>query len=187
MKKKPMLAVLIAVVAPALWLGSGGGPGWADNNLGFGQKLAGGWLAEVNVGAPVEILISLSADGGVIASGQLRWAGPPCVVNEGEADECTASGTGGWESTRYNTTSHGSWKRTGRNEIEVLALLLIQDNDGNVVMYEKIRMEATLNRAATTLEGSGQVQLILAGNDPLAADAPVFVAIPMTETLRRIQ
>ena len=173
MKKKLMLAVLIAVVAPALWLGSGGGPGWADNNLGFGQKLAGGWLAEVNVGTSVEILISLSADGGVIASGQLRWAGP--------------EGTGGWENTRYNTTSHGSWKRTGRNEIEVLALLLIQDNDGNVVMYEKIMMEATLNRAATKLEGTGLVHLILAGNDPLDPDAPLYVEIPMTESLRRIQ
>jgi hypothetical protein len=173
MKKKLMLAVLIAVVAPALWLGSGGGPGWADNNLGFGQKLAGGWLAEVNVGTSAEILISLSADGGIIASGQLRPGGK--------------DGFGGWMGTRFNTTAHGSWKRTGHNKIEVLALLLIQDNDGNVVMYEKIRMEATLNRAATTLEGSGQVQLILAGNDPLDPDAPVLAAIPMTETLRRIQ
>ena len=48
-------------------------------------------------------------------------------------------------------------------------------------------MEATLNRAATTLEGPGLVHLILVGNDPLDPEAPVFVEIPMTETLRRIQ
>jgi len=184
MKKKLILAVLIAVVAPALWLGSGGKPGWADNNLGFGQKLAGGWLAKLTVGADSgEILISLGADGGVIASGQLRWAGPPCVA----ADGCTSSGTGGWMNTRFNTTAHGSWKRTGHNEIEALVLILIQDNDGNVVMYEKVRMEATLNRAATMLEGTGLIHLILVGNDPLDPEAPALAEIPMTETFRRIQ
>ena len=184
MKKKLILAVLIAVAAPALWLGSGGKPGWADNNLGFGQKLAGAWLAQLTVGADSgEILISLNADGGMNASGQLRPAGPPCVA----ADGCTSSGTGAWMNTRFNTTAHGSWKRTGPNEIAVVALLLIQDNDGNVVMYEKVWMEATLNGAATTLEGSGLIHLILIGNDPLDPEAPAFAVIPMTEVLRRIQ
>jgi hypothetical protein len=165
MKKKLILAVLIAVVAPALWLGSGGGPGWADNNLGFGQKLAGGWLAELDVGYDVEIMLSFTADGGLMANGTLR--------ND-------ALG-------RYNTTSHGSWKRTGPNKIESVTLLFIQDNDGKTVMYEKVLLDLTLKAHRAEMAGTGLIQLILAGNDPLDPKAQVYMEIPITETLRRIQ
>jgi hypothetical protein len=44
MRKKLTLAVLLALVAPAVWLGSGGTGGGHDYDLGFGKQIAGGWL-----------------------------------------------------------------------------------------------------------------------------------------------
>ena len=60
MKKKLMLATLVAVLAPALWLGFGRQDDGPDYAFGMGQKLAGGWLLTGNVPNPVEVLVSLS-------------------------------------------------------------------------------------------------------------------------------
>jgi hypothetical protein len=173
MRKKLILVALLVLAAPAVWLGSGGNEGGQDYAFGFGKKIAGAWLATLDIGQPVDVMMTLAADGNVIASGQLRWAGP--------------DGTGGWMGTRYNTTAHGSWQRTDRDGIKLVALLLIQDNDGNVVMYERVRMELTFNNAETRMHGTGSYQLILAGNDPLDPKAPVFAEGPFTETLRLLQ
>lgn len=166
--------MLLALVAPAVWLGSGGNDGRGDDALGFGKQIAGGWLMVADVGYPVEVLISLSADGGIIMNSTLRPAGD--------------SGKGAWLGTRYNTTSHGSWTRTGPNKFETVTLLLIQDNDGNTVMYEKVMLKLALNRHGTKLEGNGLIYLIEQGNDPLDPSAPVLFPIPVpTVTARPIR
>ena len=163
MRKKMVLAVLLALVAPAVWLGSSGNSGEGDHALGFGKQIAGGWLFVADLGSPVEGLISFSADGGTMMCSSLRPAGP--------------NNTGGWMNTRYNTTSHGSWKRTGPKTVESVTLLFIQDNDGNTVMYEKVFLNGTLNDHGTKIEGTGLIQLIAQGNDPLDPAAPVLVSI----------
>ena len=160
MRKKMVLAVLLALAAPALWLGFSGNGGGGDYALGFGKQIAGGWLMAADVGYPVEVLVSLSADGGMMMNSTLRTAGP--------------NNTGDWMNTRYNTTSHGSWKRTGPKTFESVTLLFIQDNDGNTVMYEKVFMNAALNDDGTRLEGTGLIHLIEQGNDPLDPAAPVL-------------
>jgi hypothetical protein len=174
MRRKLILAVLLALAAPAVWLGSGGNDGKGDDDLGFGKQIAGGWVATLDIeGGTIDVLMTLGADGNVVVSGQLRWAGD--------------DNRGGWENTRFNTTAHGSWQRTGRNDIKVLGLLQVQDNDGNLVFYEKITMQMALNKAGTRLEGTGSWQLIRAGNDPLDPKAPVAYGGPFTETLRPIR
>jgi hypothetical protein len=120
MQKKAFLAVLLALAVPTVWIGSGGRDSAEDYAFGFGKQIAGGCLATLDIGAPVDVLMTLAADGNVIVSGQLRWAGP--------------DGTGGWEGTRYNTTAHESWSRIGPNWIKLLALLQVQNNDGGVVV-----------------------------------------------------
>lgn len=174
MKKKLILAVLLALVAPAVWLGSGGNDNGQDYSLGFGKPIAGGWLATLDLGyAEADVLVTLAADGGVVGSGQLRWAGD--------------DNRGGWMNTRYNTTSHGSWTRTGVNSLKILLLLQVQDNDGNLVFYEKVSMEATLNKAGSRMEGAGEYQLFENGVDPLDPKSEVFLEGPFTEVIRKIQ
>lgn len=173
MRRRLLLAALLVLVAPAVWLGASGGGGGQDNALGFGKKIAGGWLATLDLGSPVDVLMTFGADGSVIVSGQLRWAGP--------------DGTGGWEGTRYNTTAHGSWVRTAPNAIEAVALLQVQNNDGGVVFYERVEMHVTLNKTETKMEGTGLYQLFEAGVDPLDPNSPVFIEGLFTETLRPIR
>jgi hypothetical protein len=174
MRNKMVLAVLLALVAPVVWLGSTGKGGREDHDLGFGEKIAGGWLMAADVGYPVEVLVNLMADGGMMMNSSLRPAG--------------TNNTGAWMNTRYNTTSHGSWKRTGPKTFESVTLLLIQDNDGNTVMYEKVFMNGTVNRNGTGLKGTGLIYLIEQGNDPLDPAAPVLVSIPVPGfTARRIR
>jgi hypothetical protein len=173
MRRKLILAVLLALAAPVVWLGSGGKDGGGDDTLGFGKQIAGGWLATLDLGAPVDVLMNLACDGNVIVSGQLRWAGP--------------DGTGGWENTRFNTTAHGSWSRTSPNGIKVVGLLQVQDNDGNVVFYEKVGMLLDVNKDGTRMEGTGQWQLIRAQYDPLDPKSPVAYDGTFTETLRVIR
>lgn len=158
MRKKIAVAVLLALAAPAIWLGFSGNEGGEDYGLGFGKQFAGGWLMTADLGSPVEVLVSLSADGGVTMNSTLRPAGP--------------NNTGGWLNTRYNTTSHGTWKRTGPKSFETITLMFVQDNDGNTVMYEKVMMQLTLT-VKGGLDGSGRIHMINAGNDPLDAEAPV--------------
>lgn len=170
MKRKLVLAVLLAMIAPAVWLGSGGNDNGQDYSLGFGKQIAGGWLATLDLGyAQGDILLTLAADGGLVSSGQLREESP------------------GWMNTRYNTTGHGSWTRTGQNMMSMVLLLQVQDNDGNLVFYEKAKMETTLNKAGTKMEGAGGWQLFEKGKDPLDPKSPVFLEGLFTETLRRIQ
>lgn len=174
MRKNLILAVLLALVAPAVWLGSGGNGGGSDNDLGFGKQIAGGWLMVADIGYPVEVLISISADGGIMMNSTLRPAGP--------------DNTGDWLGTRYNTTSHGSWKRTGHNKFETLTLMFIQDNDGNPVMYEKVMFSLALNRPGCRLEGTGLIHLIDKAEDPLDPSAPVFYSLPVpTVTARPVR
>jgi hypothetical protein len=174
MRRKLILAVLLALVAPVVWLGSGGNDSGRADDLGFGKRIAGGWLATLDIeGGTIDVLMTLGADGTVVVSGQLRWAGD--------------DNRGGWYKTRFNTTSHGSWQRAGRSDITLLALLQVQDNDGNLVFYEKVSMQMALNKAGTGLVGTGSAQLIEAGNDPLDPKAPVFYEAPFTETLRPIR
>ena len=118
-----------------------------------------------DLGYPVEVLISISADGGMMMNSTLRPAGP--------------DNTGGWMNTRYNTTSHGSWKQTRPKTFESVTLLFIQDNDGNTVMYEKAFMNAALKDDGTGFEGTALIHLIEQGNDPLDPAAPVLVSIPV--------
>jgi hypothetical protein len=125
-----------------------------------------------DVGSPVEILVNLAADGGVMINGTLRPAGP--------------NNTGGWLNTRYNTTSHGTWTRTGHNTFETVTLLFIQDNNGNTVLYEKIMMELSLKANGTKLEGTGLIHLIEKGNDPLDPMAPVMLPIPVASVSGRL-
>lgn len=172
MKKKLLLAAACVMAASLLWLGAGGGPGWTDRNLGFGQKVAGGWLMVADVGTPVEIMVNLAADGGAMFNGTLRPAGP--------------DNTGGWMGTRYNTTSHGTWTRTGHNTFEMVTLLFIQDNDGNTVLYEKVMMELALKAGGTKLEGTGLIHLIEQGNDPLDSASPVLFPIPVASISGRL-
>ena len=160
MRKKMVLAMLLALIAPAIWLGFSENGGEGDHALGFGKQIAGGWLIVADLGSPVDVLVSFSADGGMMMMSSLRSAGP--------------NNTGGWMNTRYNTTSHGSWTRTGPKTLESVTLLLIQDNDGNTVMYEKVFLYGALNNDGTRLEGTGLIHLIEQGNDPLDPDAPVL-------------
>ena len=165
MRKKMVLAVLLVLAAPAIWLGFSGNDGEGNYALGFGKQIAGGWLFVADLGSPVEGLISFSADGGTMMCSTLRPAGP---IN-----------TGGWMNTRYNTTSHGSWKRTGPKTFESVTLLFIQDNDGNTVMYEKVFLYGALNDDGAKVEGTGLIHLIEQGNDPLDPAAPILVSIPV--------
>jgi len=174
MNKKLILAVLVAVLAPVVWLGSSGSPGWGDHNPGLGQKLAGGWLVNGVVGGqPAEVMFSIGADGGVIINDTLRWW-----------DE----ETGGWLNTRANTTAHGSWRCTGPNRIAMTTLLFIQDPSGNTVLYEKIAAELTLQKQSGRLEGTAVVQLIWPDTDPLNPEQDkIMVTLPGTMTGRPIR
>jgi hypothetical protein len=172
MKRKLILAAFIAVLSPALWLGFGQQEEGPDYAFGMGKKIAGGWVVTLNIGQPVDVLMTLAADGGVVASGQLRPAGP--------------NDTGAWMGTRYNTTAHGSWSRIHRNEIEVVVLLQVQNIDGSLVFYEKVVMQMTLEKTGTAMEGTGSFQLFEAGIGPMDPGAPVFAQGPFTQTARLI-
>jgi hypothetical protein len=165
MRKILVLAVLVAGLISLLCLSANSLTREQYSNLGFGQHAAGGWLVTFDLGAPVEVLMNLGADGQVLFNGSLRWAGP--------------DNTGGWLGTRYNTTGHGTWHRTGPCEMEAWALLIIQDNDGNPLMYEKGVFQLTFKDNYTRLEGEGTIWLIEMGNDPLDPEAPIFVEIPV--------
>ena len=166
-------AVLLAIVAPALWLGSGGGPNWADQNQALGQKLAGGWLATIEIpsfGITAEIMLNLTADG--------------CVIMNGQLLNPFFGGLG------MNTTAHGTWKRTGPNQIEVHALLFEQNDNGVTYVYEKGRCNLTLKERGTILEGAMEINLIQTKDvdpkpDPLAP-VPGSVWIPASITARPI-
>ena len=173
MKKKLLLVVLLAVATPALWLGSGGSPNWADQNQALGQKLAGGWLATIEIpslGIAAEVLLNLNDDGGMVMNGQLL---NPFFGGLG-----------------MNTTAHGTWKRTGPNEIEGCALLFEQNDSGVTYIYEKGRMQLTLKEGGTMLEGPFEINLILVKDvtpkpDPLAP-VPAGNWIPASITARPI-
>ncbi|HOW68078.1 MAG TPA: hypothetical protein P5186_01995 [Candidatus Paceibacterota bacterium] len=154
MKKKLLLAVLLAVMTPLLWLGSGGSPSWADHSQAMGQKVAGGWLATLKMGDTLiaEILFNLNADGCVIVNGQLLGDTEGKVVG-------------------MNTTAHGTWKRTGPDEIEAFILLFEQDTKGKTFLYETGRSCLTLMERGTKLLGTMDIQLIKATADPLNPDS----------------
>lgn len=143
------------------------------SNLGLGQQVAGGWLTTFDLGGPVETLLNLGADGQVLFNSSFRPAGP--------------DNTGAWLGTRYNTTGHGTWHRTGPYQLEAWAMLLIQDNDGNPVMYEKGVFNLTFKDGCSRFEGDGTIWLIEVGNDPLDPETPAFVTIPFTMTGRPIR
>ena len=173
MKKKLLLVVLLAVAAPALWLGSGGSPNWADQNQALGQKLAGGWLATIEIpsfGVTAEVLLNLNADGCMVMSGQLL---NPFFGGLG-----------------MNTTAHGTWKRTGPNEIEAHVLLFEQNDNGMTYVYEKVRGHLTLKERGTVLQGPMEINLILVKDvtpkpDPFAP-VPAGDWIPATGDARPI-
>ena len=156
MKKKLLLVILLVVAAPVLWLGSGGSPNWADQNQAEGQKLAGGWLATLEIpslGLTVEVVLNLNADG--------------CLVMNGQLLNPFFGGLG------MNTTAHGTWKRIGHNKIEACALLFEQNDNGMTYVYEKGRFHLTLNERGTILEGPMEINLIMVKDvtpkpDPLA-------------------
>jgi hypothetical protein len=151
MKKKFMCVVCLAVLAPLLWLGSSASPNWADNNQALGQKLAGGWFADLMIGENplAEVMFNLTDDGCIIINGQLLRDFP-------EAGHIG-----------MNTTAHGTWKRTGPNEIEAFILLFEQDDNGKTVVYETGRSHLVLTEKGTQLDGTMDIQLIQASADPL--------------------
>jgi hypothetical protein len=176
MKKKLVLAALLAVAAPALWLGSGGSPNWADQNQALGQKLAGGWLATLEIPSiplTAEVLLNLTADGCMIINGQLLKDFP----------EPGAIG--------MNTTAHGTWKRTGPDKIEACILLFEADDSGNTVLYEKARCYLTLKERGTILEGLMDINLIWVKGvtpkpDPLDPETEWWPTIPANISARPI-
>jgi len=173
MKKKLLLVVLLAAAAPVLWLGSGGSPNWADHNQALGQKVAGAWLATIDIpslAVSAEVLLNLNADG--------------CIVMNGQLLNPFFGGLG------MNTTAHGTWKRTGPNEIEVCALLFEQNDSGLTYVYEKGRFHLTLKERGTILEGPMEINLIMVKDvvpkpDPLAP-VPSGDWIPARITARPI-
>ena len=173
MKKKLLVVALLAAAAPVLWLGLGGSPNWADHNQALGNKLAGGWLATLEIpsmGITGEIMLNLHADGCLVANGQLL---NPFFGGLG-----------------MNTTAHGTWKRTGPNEIEAHALLFEQNDNGATYVYEKGRFYLTLKEGGTVLEGPMEINLMVIKDvtpkpDPLAP-VPSGNWIPATITARPI-
>ncbi len=173
MKKKFLLVALLVVAAPVLWLGSGGSPNWADQNQALGQKLAGGWLATIEIpsfGITAEVMLNLNDDG--------------CVVMNGQLLNPFFGGLG------MNTTAHGTWKRTGPNEIEACVLLFEQNDNGMTYVYEKGRFHLTLKEGGTLLEGPMELNLIMVKDvtpkpDPLAP-VPSGNWIPASITARPI-
>lgn len=155
MKRKTVLAIFLAVLTPLLWLSSGGSPNWAEQSQAMGQKVAGGWLATLKMGDVLlaEVMFSLTADGCMLINGQLIRNFPD-VGDVG-----------------MNTTAHGSWKRTGHNEIEAFVLLFQQDNNGQNFRYETGRSYLTLMEGGTKLEGTMDTRLIKASGDPLNPNA----------------
>ena len=74
MKQKLLSVGLLAATASALWLGSGESPNWADQNQALGQKVAGAWLATLeipSVGLTAELMLNFNADGCMVINGQL--------------------------------------------------------------------------------------------------------------------
>ena len=173
MKKKLLLVVLLAVATPALWLGFSGSPNWAHQNQALGQKLAGGWLATIEIpsmGVTAEAMLNLNDDGSMVINGQLL---NPFFGGLG-----------------MNTTAHGTWKRTGPNEIEAHVLLFEQNDNGMTYVYEKGRLHLTLKEHGTILEGPMEINLIVVKDvtpkpDPLAP-VPAGNWIPATITARPI-
>ena len=173
MKRKLLLVALLVVAAPVLWLGSGGSPNWAHQNQGLGQKLAGGWLATLEIpsmGITGEVILTLNADG--------------CLIMNGQLLNPFFGGLG------MNTTAHGTWKRTGPNEIEAHVLLFEQNDNGMTYVYEKGRFHLTLKERGTILEGPFEINLILVKDvtprpDPLAP-VPSGDWIPASMTARPI-
>ena len=169
MNKNLALAVLAAAgLGLAFAVGSGATAdtenlGSADAPLGIGQQVAGAWLIVIDFGnGPFEGEIQLFADGNVVMNNT--------VVKGGN---------------NHLTTALGAWKRTGLRTIAVTALVRIVNPNGELLSYEKVVGEVTIE--GDSISGQAAGLIYLPGMDPLDPTVdPVFVYGPGEFTGKRI-
>ena len=118
-------------------------------------KVTGAWLYVIDFGdGPFEGELQLFADGNAVMNNT--------VLNEG---------------TSHLTTALGAWKRTGRHVIAVTTLIRIVNADGELLSYEKVVGELTVNGDVISGEGAGLIYL--PGQNPLdPEETPVRVYGP---------
>ena len=161
MNKKLALAVLAAAgLGLAFAVGSGATAdtenlGSADAPLGIGQQVAGAWLFVIDLGnGPFEGELQLFADGNAVMNNT--------VLKEGN---------------NHLTTALGAWKRTGLRTIAVTVLYRIVNGNGELLSYEKVVGEMTIEGDVISGEGAGLIYTPT--QNPLDPEAtPVFVYGP---------
>ena len=147
MNKKLALAVLAAAVLGVAFTvgGRGSGNDWGNDrlcppSLDRIARVAGAWLCAADFGnGPRDIVIRLSADGGVAACNGLY------INPDG--------------STSHLTTAFGAWKRIGPRAIATTHLIQIVADDGSTMFYEKVISEVTIDGDALSGEAAGLVYL----------------------------
>jgi len=169
MKRVSYLAVLAAAgLGLAFAVGSGATAdteklGRADAPPGIGRQVAGAWLFVIDLGnGPFEGELQLFADGNAVMNNT--------VLKEGN---------------NHLTTALGAWKRIGQRTIAVTALCRIVNPNGELLSYEKVVGEVTIEGDVISGEGAGLVYL--PGMDPLDPEVtPVMVLGPSSLSGRRI-
>jgi len=166
----PLAAVAAAALGVAFTVGGrGDGEELGDNqrlcppSVERIAKVSGAWLYTIDFGnGPFEGEMQFFADGNVVANNT--------VIQEG---------------TTHLTTAMGAWERTGLRTIAITALIRIVNPDGELLSYEKIVGEVTIE--GDTLTGVGAGLIYLPGMDPLDPSVnPVFVYGPAEFTGKRI-
>ena len=158
MRKAAILScVVLSVVCIAVVLRGSAGPGAAaaprpGHSIGFGLRLAGAWHAVMDMGAgTTEWVVGITADGVVIGNDTSRQ--------------------GGMNQLR---TGIGSWKRIGQNSAASTSLVLIENPDGNLIFYERVVLEITLD--GDEFSGSAKGYVYLPDQDPWdPAETPINV------------
>ena len=164
----PLALLAAAVLGLAFAVGSGATAdtenlGSADAPLGIGQGVAGAWLGAVDLGnGPFEGEIQFFADGNAVMNNT--------VLKEGN---------------NHLTTALGAWKRTGLRTIAVTVLYRIVNGNGELLSYEKVVGELTIE--GDSISGQAAGLIYLPGMDPLDPTVdPVFVYGPGEFTGKRI-
>jgi hypothetical protein len=167
-KTLPLALFAAAALGVAFTVGSGAsaetaGLSNADAPLGIGQQVAGAWLGVVDFGnGPFEAEMQFYADGNVAVNNT--------VISEGST---------------HLTTAFGAWKRSGIQAIAFTALIRIVDPNGELLSYEKLVGEVSIE--GDSFSGPVAGLIYLPGMDPLDPTVdPVFVYGPAELTGERI-
>ena len=131
---------------------------------GLGVKFAGGWFFRLyNEGNPtgIPIMVTLNADGSVLFSGAPLGGG------------------------NFVSSAHGSWKSVEPRTIVGAAQSIAANSEGVPQFYEKGPFQWTLSDDGNQLEGTVDIGLYPAEQDPLVDD-PAWGVVSFTCVGRRV-